>query len=72
MSNVLPIRDTFSRKVHVPGPLSEAEDFRSVAMTREQAELVEEHGLYLLRQGAHEKAAKFLALHLAWRFGRSA
>lgn len=70
--NVYPLRDTFSRKVHIPGPISEVEDFRAVAMTREQADLVEEHGLYLLRQGANEKAAKFLALHLAWRFGRQA
>lgn len=68
--NVHPIRDTFSRKVHVPGELSEVEEWRLVPMSSTQAKLIEEHGLWLMKQGANEKAARFLAIYLAWKWAR--
>ena len=43
-------------------------DVRFVALDVEQAMLLEEVGVDLLREGDEERATQLLAMHLAWRF----
>ena len=46
-------------------------EIRYVALDSEQAALLEEVGVDLLREGDEERATKLLAIHLAWRYAKT-